>query len=270
MLKLRAFFRSLLQTVSACSVIAIASNPACAGWTRGQFVANHKPVIEYHCVPEGKSPYPAVVLLHGAGARGSSYSSMEKICGNLADAGYYAEFIEYYSQTDDVRPAPGRPTRIPEFFPIWLGEIRAGVSAMDRNPEINPKKIGMMGFSLGAFLSLGTGATDPGKIAAIVEYYGELPSALRPMAANLPPTLILHGDADKLVPVAQAHQLDALMTEARRPHEMHIYPGANHAFNLPIPVWYNAADAADAWARSLAFFAHYLGGKPVLKLQASR
>jgi len=39
----------------------------------------------------------------------------------------------------------------------------------------------------------------------------------------MPPTLILHGDKDVLVNVAEAHSLDELLTAANRPHEMHIY-----------------------------------------------
>jgi len=185
------------------------------------------------------------------------------MCGQLAAAGYYAVYLEYYSQTDDVTAF--EPAKMKEFFPIWLGEIRAGIDAMDQNPQIDPKRIALMGFSLGSFLSLSTGATDPGKIAAIVEYYGGLPSALDAMVGNLPPTLIIHGDADQLVPVAQAHALDTMMTDAKRPHEMHIYPGANHAFNFEIPVWYNAADAQDAWQRSLSFLAQYLAVQEAAK-----
>ena len=60
----------------------------------------------------------------------------------------------------------------------------------------------MMGFSLGSFLSLSAGAIDPGQIAAIVEYYGGLPPNLQYGAKSMPPTLILHGDKDVLVPVA--------------------------------------------------------------------
>ena len=72
----------------------------------------------------------------------------------------------------------------------------------------------------------------------------------------MPPTLILHGDKDVLVPVAMAHRLDALLTENKRPHEMKIYEGANHAFNFPeLQIWYNAADAQDAWTRSTKFLA---------------
>jgi dienelactone hydrolase len=72
----------------------------------------------------------------------------------------------------------------------------------------------------------------------------------------MPPTLILHGDKDALVPVAQAHKLDELLTREKRPHEMKIYAGANHAFNFPeLPFWYNAGDAKDAWSRSTRFLA---------------
>ena len=37
---------------------------------------------------------------------------------------------------------------------------------------------------------------------------------------------------------------------------MKIYEGANHAFNFPeLAIWYNAADAQDAWTRSTKFLA---------------
>jgi carboxymethylenebutenolidase len=263
--------RALLK-LPGCAVAALCVAVTCAGaahaaWTKGEFIYNGKPVIEYHCIPSASGPAPAIILLHGAGPRGSADEAMDKICGDLAAAGYFTEYIEYYSQTEDV--APSQPGKIKDYFPVWMGEISAGIDSMDENPRIDPGRIGMMGYSMGAFLSLATGATEPGKIAAIVEYYGALPDRLHPMAVNLPPTLILHGDADQLVPVLRARELDTLMTEAKRPHEMHIYPGANHAFNFQIPVWYNAADAQDAWDRSLAFLAQYLVGKQLPKTEAS-
>ncbi len=261
--------RALLSFIGCAAAILIIflSTSARADWVQGEYTYNGKPVGEFHCVPANKPPFPAVIILHGSGPRIRAHNPMEDMCEELASAGYYAEYIEYYSQTDDV--TPGQRAKMREYFPVWMGEIRAGIDALDSDRRIDPRRIGMMGFSLGAFLSLATGATDPGKIAAIVEYYGGLPAALEPMAANLPPTLILHGDADQLVPVAQARELDKLLTETGRPHEIHIYPGANHAFNFHIPVWYNASDAQDAWARTLAFFARYLGGAAASKVQAS-
>ena len=226
-----------------------------AGWVKGDFTSGGKPVNEYHCAPSGAGPHPAVVVLHGASPRkDAGYDVFEKMCGQLAEQGYYTEFIEYYSQT----PAIGvrQSSAMPKYFPVWLSEIHSGIEALGKNPAVDPHRIAMLGFSLGAYLSLSSGAVDPSQIAAIVEYYGGLPPALSGGAKTMPPTLILHGDKDVLVNVSEAHSLDELLTAANRPHEMHIYEGANHGFNFPeLPFWYNAEDAQDAWNRTLKFLA---------------
>jgi carboxymethylenebutenolidase len=194
-------------------------------------------------------------MLHGASPRKETGSDeYEKVCGQLADLGYYTEFIEYYSQTEAI--GAGDASGMRKNFPVWMAEIHSGIEALEKNPAVDPHRVAMLGFSLGSFLSLSAGAVDPGQIAAIVEYYGGLPPALNSGAKTMPPTLILHGDKDVLVNVSQAHSLDELLTAANRPHEMHIYEGANHAFNFPqLPFWYNAEDAQDAWNRTLKFLA---------------
>jgi carboxymethylenebutenolidase len=244
----------------AAAIFLFAASSAHAGWVKGQFTSGGKPVQEYHCEPSGSGPHPAVVMLHGASIRkDAGNAEYEKMCGELADLGYYVEFIEYYSQTDAV--GVGRTAQMAENFPTWLEEIHSGLDALDKNPAVDPHRVALMGFSLGSFLSLSTGAMDPNQIAAIVEYYGGLPPALRDGAKTMPPTLILHGDKDVLVPVADAHELDELLTKEKRPHEMKIYEGANHGFNFPeLPFWYNADDAQDAWNRSVKFLASNLNG----------
>jgi len=194
-------------------------------------------------------------MLHGASPRKETGSDeYEKVCRQLADLGYYTEFIEYYSQTEAI--GAGDASGMRKNFPVWMAEIHSGIEALEKNPAVDPHRVAMLGFSLGSFLSLSAGAVDPGQIAAIVEYYGGLPPALNSGAKTMPPTLILHGDKDVLVNVSQAHSLDELLTAANRPHEMHIYEGANHAFNFPeLPFWYNAEDAQDAWNRTLKFLA---------------
>jgi dienelactone hydrolase len=239
----------------AAAILLFAASNAHAGWVKGEFTSGGKPVQEYHCVAKGSGPHPAVVMLHGASIRKDARNpEYEKMCGELADLGYYVEFIEYYSQTDAV--GPGQPALMPQNFPTWLEEIHSGLDALDKNPAVDPYRVALMGFSLGSFLALSTGAMDPNQIAAIVEYYGGLPPSLHDGARTMPPTLILHGDKDVLVPVADAHELDDLLTKDKRPHEMKIYEGTNHGFNFPeLPFWYKADDAQDAWSRSVKFLA---------------
>jgi carboxymethylenebutenolidase len=54
-------------------------------------------------------------------------------------------------------------------------------------------------------------------------------------------------------------ELEARLGELGKSAEMHIYPGTDHAFfNDTRPEVYDAAAAADAWRRTLAFFREHL------------
>ncbi|MDO8434919.1 MAG: dienelactone hydrolase family protein [Candidatus Binatus sp.] len=244
-------------SIAALTTILLIFNSqlAHANWIAGDFASAGKPVEEHHCVPAGSGPHPAIVLLHGASPKiGLGDAAFEQMCTDLAAQGYYTEFIEYYSQTGAV--GAGRPLMIKQEFPIWLAEIKSGIDDLDKNAAVDPHRVAMMGFSLGAFLSLSIAAADPSQVAAVVEYYGGLPPRLQPMAKTMPPTLILHGDKDTIVPVSQAHELDQLLTQNNRPHEIKIYEGAEHAFNFEgLPFWYRADYARDAWERTLKFLA---------------
>jgi dienelactone hydrolase len=251
--------RALAAAIALITALAGSAPSACA-WTPGQFQSDGKSVEEHHCVPSGAGPFPAVIMLHGAGPRDWGQEDFADICTKLADHGYYTEFIEYYSQTEPA--VVGDVAGMQRDFPIWLNEVHSGVAALKKNPSVNFSKIGLMGFSLGAYISLTYGASYPDQIAAIVECYGGLPPALYARVATMPPVLLIHGAVDSIVPFSQARDLDAALTKANRPHEMKIYPGAEHAFNLPgARMWYQPGAADDAWNRSLKFFDTYLKGE---------
>ena len=91
-------------------------------------------------------------------------------------------------------------------------------------------------------------------MAAVVEYYGGLIPPLRERARQMPPTLILHGAKDAIIPLSEATDLDKLLTSYGRPHEIHIYPDAGHGFNFHgNGVSYDRDAASDAWTRALEF-----------------
>jgi dipeptidyl aminopeptidase/acylaminoacyl peptidase len=46
--------------------------------------------------------------------------------------------------------------------------------------------------------------------------------------AKYPPTLIVHGDNDKVVPLQQAQTLDQALTQAGVEHELAVVPGGGH------------------------------------------
>jgi carboxymethylenebutenolidase len=227
------------------------------GVHHGQFESAGKPVEDFYCAPLAPGAHPAVVLLHGAVPRGSVDEDFAEQCRKLAAAGYYTMFVEYYSQAGPAQPGD-RPVLGKGFeewvngnFPTWTREIESAIDVLGRDPAVKRDRIALIGYSLGASLALTLGASESGRVAAIIEYYGKMHDSYISMAANMPPTLILHGSADTTVSVDYAYQLDALLTKYNRPHEMKIYPGAWHGLD--------PATRADAWQRSMVFLRRYLG-----------
>ena len=270
-MSLRAPRRPLLLATLACAalflVVAEASRAAQVSPDaselhpievhHGQFESDGKPVEDFYCVPLAPGAHPAVILLHGAVPRSDGNQGFAEQCRELAAAGYYAMFVEYYSQAGPARPGDppvtgkGFAAWVNGNFPIWTREIASAIDALGRNPTVERDRIALIGHSLGAFLALAVGASEGGRVAAVIEYYGVLTHTAPPMVANMPPTLILHGSADATIPVRYAYKLDALLTSYNRPHEMKIYPGAGHGLD--------PATGADAWQRSLNFLRRYLG-----------
>ncbi len=73
----------------------------------------------------------------------------------------------------------------------------------------------------------------------------------------MPPLLVLRGDADSRVPVANAHTLHDTLVRHNKTVSMQIYPGAKHGFNIHGHI-YDAQVAADAQQRVLTFLSTYL------------
>jgi dienelactone hydrolase len=268
MLACAALVLGTSPTFAATAAAAVAGQPAAqvsAGSIKvhpievqnGQFDSDGKPVEDFYCAPPALGTHPAIILLHGAVPRGYGNKEFAEWCRKFAAAGYYAIFVEYYSQAGPARPGD-RPVTgkgfapwVNENFSIWTREVADGIDALDRNPTIERDRIALIGQSLGAFLALAVGASEGGRVAVVVEYYGGMNNSYIPLAANMPPTLILHGGADSTIPVRHAYALDELLTKFNRPHEIKIYPGAGHGLD--------PKSRADAWRTSVDFLRRYLG-----------
>jgi dienelactone hydrolase len=244
--------------LSATVMLLIGAGPASAAWIKGEYQYSGQPVEVYTCAPDSKQPRPAMILIHGAEVHGAGYHNMEQVCGDLAEQGYYAEMIEYYGAGEEV--VPGEQEKIRQSFVGWVRKLHDGLDALGKNPAVDPKRIGVMGYSLGAMLALSLGARYSDQLAAVVDYYGQVPPSVKEKAATMPPTLIIHGGKDRLVLAQQSQELDQILTAAGRPHQLKLYPEAEHAFNFEDSNAYNAGDTQNAWTVTLDFLAQYLKG----------
>ena len=189
---------------------------------------------------------PAILLLHGADgfANGDRYRLGAEI---LAASGYHVFLPHYLDRTGQGR---AYYSTIGQNFPLWADTVRDALDFVERQPSVDPKRIGIVGTSLGGALGLSVAAGDR-RVKALVNYFGFLPDPVREGATRLPPTLVLHGGRDAIVPVANAHALEALLRRIGVPHEVHVYPDQAHGLH--------GAAQLDAAQRTAAFLARHLG-----------
>jgi carboxymethylenebutenolidase len=194
------------------------------------------------------APVPAIIALHGAGG---GVSGMERYASALAAQGFAVYLLHYFDRTgteSSVEPTIDKAT-IVRNFPLWMKTLWDAASFVESQPQVDGKRIALLGFSLGAYLSLANSAIDH-RIKAVVEFFGGMPREMNLFIRRLCPVLILHGDADLMVPVAEAYHLQKLLEKKKIPYEIKIYPGAGHGFDDE--TW------RDAGPRSLRFLQKYL------------
>ncbi len=192
--------------------------------------------------------YPAIVILHGAGGMAFGGPEFRAYGRELARRGYVAEIVHYFDQTG-VKHADG--ATIARSFSSWLVTLGDALTDLEKRPNVDARRIGLLGFSLGSYLSLSLAGLDR-RVSAVVEYFGGLPEFFSRNLKRFPPTLILHGEDDRVVSVAEARKIEHLFTERKFPFEIRLYPGQGHRFT--------GADEADAYARALAFLDKHVKG----------
>lgn len=180
-----------------------------------------------------------VVFLHGYGADGTDLLGL---AGPLAP-----------HMPDTVFIAPDAPERCAnnpfgyQWFPIpWLdgsSEVAANASRLvsagkldaflDRLLEeegITPSQLILFGFSQGTMMSLHVAPRRSERVAGIVGFSGRLlePEKLSGEATAKPPVLLVHGDADDIVPIASLREAGEALTRAGFETYAHVMKGTAH------------------------------------------
>jgi carboxymethylenebutenolidase len=198
--------------------------------------------------PRLPDPHPGVVVLHGASGWRPSYALYAKA---LADSGFVALAINYFAET-------GRDTAWGQSARMWLdwqAAIGSAAEYLRSLPSVSKDHLGLVGFSRGAFLAVSVASSIPA-VRAVVDYFGGIntsTNSLKNQVRNFPPLLILHGDADTVVPVRFAYFLSEAVVANGGEVEMHIYPGVHHGFNAAFGPTYNDSAASNSFRRTIEF-----------------
>ncbi|MBS0658394.1 MAG: dienelactone hydrolase family protein [Verrucomicrobia bacterium] len=192
--------------------------------------------------PAASKP-PVILLAHGANGTGEGPGpgSCAALAQALQQRGFAVAVVHYFDRTGVTVADAASPVRD---LPLWYTTLTDAVGALAKHPAVDRRRIHLLGISLGGTLAVTVAAFDP-RVQGLVSWFGGFQPATESQIKRLPPTLVLHGEQDRVVPVEQARRLAAVAQRLGGRHELKIYPDSGHGFQ--------AADQQDAIARVAAF-----------------
>ena len=205
--------------------------------------------------PEGKGPFPGIVVIHEWWGLNDW---VKEQASKLAGEGYAALAIDLYR--GKVATTPDEAHEIMRGVPEDRAkrDLEAAFQFLASQPNVKHDRIGAIGWCMGGGYALDLALEEP-KLAADVINYGHLatdPAALSKINA---PILGLFGALDRGIPPEDVKKFGEALDKLGKKGDITIYPDAGHAFENPNNKdGYRAADAADAWNKTVNFLASTL------------
>ena len=175
--------------------------------------------------PKSGETRSAVVFLHGYGANGADLLGLaDPLEDHLPDTLFVAP--------DAPEACAGAPFGF-QWFPIpWIDnsseeeaergmraaveDLNAFLDALMVDEDLLPEQVVLFGFSQGTMMALHVAPRREDPVAGIVAFSGRLlsPELLKDEVVSRPPVLLVHGDADDVVPVQSLPEAAEALQEA--------------------------------------------------------
>jgi len=181
-----------------------------------------------------------VILLHGYGSNG------EDLIGLGVD--WRAALLDTaFVSPDAPEPCPGAPDGYQWWDIASLDPAARAAGAAGAAPVLDAfidaelarhglteAELALVGFSQGTMMALQVGLRRPRTLAGIVGYSGMLANAdgLAGPGITRPPVLLIHGDADPMIPVAAMRQAEADLARNGFAVETHVSRGLGHGIDM--------------------------------------
>lgn len=244
----RALLTAIVLLLTATFVFAAEGKPV-------SYKSGDETVQGMLYTPAGKGPFPALIVIHEWwGLNGWVKEQASK----LSDQGYVALAVDLYR--GKVATTPDVAHEIMRGVPEDRAkrDLHAAFEFLASQPNVKKDRIGAIGWCMGGGYSLDVALQEP-TLAADVINYGHLatdPEALKKINA---PILGIFGAQDRGITPDDVHKFGEALDKLGKKIEIKIYDDAGHAFENPNnKEGYRAADAADAWRRTVAFLSQAL------------
>jgi acetyl esterase/lipase len=202
-------------------------------------------------IPEGKGPFPGVILVHGGGWKSRDRTDMDSIAKSLASNGFSVLNINYRFAPEYLHPAP-------------INDLERALIFFKKNNtkfKLDPHRVGLWGYSSGghtvSYFALTKASDAELRVEAVVSggapydltwypespyikgYMGEFRDKLLKeyfdasvtswVTEEAPPFFLYHAENDDLVEYAQATALEARLKLKKVPVSVHKIKFWGHA-----------------------------------------
>jgi phospholipase/carboxylesterase len=187
----------------------------------------------------GASPQSLVILLHGYGSNGDDLISLAPHWRSALPATLFVA-------PNAPEPCPGAPGGF-QWWALTSADRNARANGVARATPVldafidaeleryglTEARLALVGFSQGTMMALHVGPRRPRTLAGIVGYSGMLAdeAGLADPTTTRPPILLIHGDADPMIPVAALHRAREALAGAGFEVESHVSPGLGHGID---------------------------------------
>jgi carboxymethylenebutenolidase len=172
---------------------------------------------------------------------------------NLATNGYIVLAVDLYRGEVTVNPLEARKLKRNLREDHAICDLKAAFDYLASRPDVDPKRISSIGWSMGGGLALQLAIHEP-RLAGCVVNYGPLPKESFDIQKIYARVLGTFGSLDRGIPPDKVRVFEKQMKAAKKYVDIKIYDGAGHAFENPSnKSGYRPEATADAWFRTLTF-----------------
>ena len=200
--------------------------------------------------PPGNGVFPAIVVIHEWWGLNDW---VKEQASKLADQGYVTLAVDLYR--GKVATTADEAHEVMRGVPQDRADrdLLAAADYLRSLKNVDPKRVGSIGWCMGGGYSLDLALADP-RLAATVINYGHLATSVDNLKKIHASILGIFGGQDRGIPVADVRTFEQQMKQLGKPIEIVIFPDAGHAFENPNnKTGYRADDAAAAWTKTVAF-----------------
>lgn len=178
------------------------------------------------------------------------------VCDRLAGEGFVALAPDLYngktaSTIDEAKRLRSRLKRA-----VAMKELDGAVDLLSSLFAVSGERIGVLGFSLGAYWAMWLSTQKPSEVAAVTAFYGVWKGDYKKARAAY---LGHFAEDDQWAPLKDVHKVESQLHAAGKEVMLHVYPDARHwFFEKDRPGAYDSKAAQLAWKRTIAFFHKHL------------